>query len=128
MYIRLLLVTVFLGGCDRLETQGLPVLSDLDRDDRVIFFFDDSCPDCWLVKNELLLPLLEKNAILGAEVVYLDIATPSTLDLLRQLESVVGFDASVMAPIVVVGRRVYCGVSEIEEALTGEGDLAPVGQ
>lgn len=125
MQIRLLLSIVLLGGCDRGETKGVATLPDLDHDDRVLFFFDDYCPDCSLVKNELLSLLLDKNAIPGADVVYFDVAAASTLDLLRQLESVLGFEASVTAPIVVIGRRAYCGVSEIEEALASDG-VAPV--
>lgn len=121
--IRLSLLLVLLASCGRAETEGIIVLPYWGSDDRVLFFFDAHCPDCRLVKDELLSPLLEKHAIPGADVIYVNVAAPATAELLRQLESTLGFEASVIAPILVIGRQAYCGVAQIEEALASETDL-----
>jgi hypothetical protein len=113
---------MLLSRCGKTETDPPVASPHEDRDDRVLFFFDADCPDCRLVKHELLPLLLEEKLVPGAEVVYLDVAIPSTLEVLRRLESVLRFEASIMAPIVVVGRQAYCGVAEIERELAC-GDL-----
>lgn len=121
--VRLILVSIVLGGCGKSGTDRPVVVPHVGRDDRVLFFFDDECPDCRFVKHELLPQLLEKKLIPGAEIVYVDVATPSSLEVLRHLESALGFEATVMAPIVVVGRQAYCGVAAIERELARGDDL-----
>lgn len=120
---RFILPIMLLSGCGKAETDRPVVFAHEDREDRVLFFFDADCPDCRLVKHELLPYLLEKKLIPGADVVYLDVVIPSTLEVLRRLESVLGFEARIMAPIVVVGRQAYCGVAEIERELASGDDL-----
>lgn len=123
-YLRSLLAIMWLCGCGKVENEGLLVFPHVDSDDRVFFFFDVDCPDCRIVKHELLSHLLEKKAIPDAEVVYLDVGSPSTLEALRHLESVLGFEANIMAPVVVVGRQAYCGVAAIEGELAAGDDVA----
>lgn len=123
-----LFLLMLLPGCTKAGTEGPRVaLRQPDSDDRVLFFFDAQCPDCDVVKEELLSRLMEKHEIARADVVYFDVAAPSTLDVLRQLEELLDFEASIMAPILIIRRKAYCGVAEVEEALASEGDLLPVG-
>lgn len=118
----LVLSVTLLGGCDDTVRSEIRALAD-DSADRVFFFFDVNCRDCSHVKNDLLSPLLEKSGIPRAEVVYLDVGKPQTLELLARLEASVGFEATVLAPVVVIGHRAYCGIDEVEQALTREDPI-----
>ena len=90
-------------------------------EDRVLVFHEVGCPDCEIVKEELLPRFLEVYGLTGIDVLHLDIANPDHVRRLLALERQLGTECEKLAPVVVHGRDVYCGVEALARAIEEAG-------
>lgn len=92
----------------------------------VLFFYDEHCPDCQIVRAGLLDRFLERRGLSQDSVEWLDVSRPDVVKRLLLKEKELGFTAPFLAPVVVAGGRAYCGSHELQRSL--EEAEGPMGQ
>lgn len=112
--------TTSVGGGSEDEAPGIGGV-DRESDEIILFFFDEGCPDCIIVLEELLPRLLELEGWPAGFVRRLDVTKPETLEMLLQLEERLGFRADPLAPVLVVRGRPHVGLDEIRKAVARSG-------
>ena len=105
------------GSTETREVVGTRPTQNEAPGEKVRFFIDQGCPDCAVVKNELLPLFLDLEGLTVEDVEYLDVAKISVVQDLLRLESELGFRAEVLAPVVVFRGRGYCGVASLRRAI-----------
>ena len=115
--IMITVIAYCLAACSREGPEPCkPITALVEREARVLFFYDQTCPDCDVVKAHLLPRLLEMAGFAG-EVECLDVANRENVQLLLRLEREMGFQAAVLSPVVILDGRPYCGLKELESAV-----------
>jgi hypothetical protein len=123
-----LALTFLLGpsGCSRRPLE--PVKRGIDgvapvpegNEDAVFFFYDSECPDCKLVRDDLLQPLVSRLGLTLGDVAWRDVSESGVTKELLGFEERLGFSSDVMAPVIVWRTKAYCGIEEIRRAIYTE--------
>ncbi|MBN1460684.1 MAG: hypothetical protein JXA57_14205 [Armatimonadetes bacterium] len=90
-------------------------------DESLIFYFkDNSCPECSIVQNEVIVPCSERYGLFGCELVEIDVTAAGMARAVLALETELGFRTSRLAPLVVWNKRPFVTVNEIRRFFVEE--------
>jgi hypothetical protein len=88
--------------------------NDSEISNAIIVFYDPDCQECKRVQNDLLPRIVDEAGAEMSDVRSCNITTEDGARMLSMLEEKLLFQSRVLAPVVVVNGRAYCGLAEIE--------------
>ena len=101
------------------------------RDDRsvgvndlisVVYFFDRDCPQCEEIGEQLLPEFLRMHGLDESAVDRIDVTTDTAFGRLLAYEEALNFKAKSLAPVLIVGERVFCDVESFRVFVHGNAD------
>ena len=84
---------------------------------RLVYVFETGCPDCEIVRGELLPRILELRGATWDDVVAIDVASHDGLERCLEIEREAGASCPVLAPALFLDSTVFCGVDAIRAFL-----------
>ena len=82
---------------------------------RVLFFYSAHCPECLAIRDRFLSAFLRRHP--EVEIVSYDLDTPDGYRTFLGWEEILGRRLAAAPPVMIVGKRVLPGATEIEEHL-----------